>query len=86
MTKRVTRIWPANQPEVRAALAALATLPDIEVMGCMQDETGAFVPDSDYTVADLRRTLIEDTNTVSPEMVERSVRTRHVVNRLFGEA
>lgn len=86
MTKRLTRIRPADQPEVRAALAALATLPDTEVMGCMVDQTGAFVPDSDYTVTDLRRTLIEGTNTVSPEMVERSVRTRHVANRLFGEA
>jgi hypothetical protein len=75
-----------DRSEVRAALAALATLPDTEVMGCMQDQTGAFVPDSDYTVADLRRTLIEGTNTVSPEMVVRSVHTRHVANRLCGQA
>lgn len=67
----------ARRPAVRAALAALATLPDEQLMGWMKAPDGSM--GEEFTVADLRRLILGGTCTADIDHIPDSVRLMHTL-------
>lgn len=64
----------ARRPEVKAALDALAGLPDEAAMDCWIGPDGT--PGRDFTVAEVRQGLLDGTTTLTPEQITGSVTVR----------